>query len=82
MATRQRSSVSERSPDAVEIIVPLIIWSALFEIVIPLERSWHVPTIADPKDVLSYCLGAMVAAGFWKWRYGGEVKVTHGTARP
>ena len=53
-------------PDAVEIVVPLIIWSALFEIVIPLQRDWHVPTIADPKDVLSYCLGAMVAAAFWK----------------
>jgi hypothetical protein len=56
-------------PDAVEIVVPLIIWSALFAIVFPLQRDWHVPTIADPKDVLSYCLGAMIAAGFWKWHY-------------
>ncbi len=68
-------------PDAIEIVVPLIIWSALFEIVIPLERDWHVPTIADPKDVLSYCLGAMVAAAFWRWRYRQPVKTDPGTAR-
>ena len=56
-------------PDAVEIVIPLLIWSALFEVVIPAKLEWKIPTIADPYDVLSYCLGAVVAVAFWKWYY-------------
>ena len=56
----------DRPPEMIEIAVPLVIWSALFEIVLPLM---HVPTIADPKDVASYCLGALIAVIVWRWRY-------------
>jgi hypothetical protein len=56
-------------PDAIEIVVPLLIWSALFEVVIPGHWAWQVPTVADPYDVLSYCLGALGAVVFWKWYY-------------
>jgi len=56
-------------PDAIEIVIPLIIWSVLFEVVIPLHEEWHVPTIADPKDVLAYSLGALIATVFWQSYY-------------
>ena len=60
----------DRSPDAIEIVVPLLIWSALFEVIIPMQEVWHIPTVADPYDVLSYCIGAMAAAAFWRVYYG------------
>jgi hypothetical protein len=56
-------------PDAIEIVIPLIIWSALFEVVIPLHEEWHVPTVADPKDVLAYSVGALIATVFWQSYY-------------
>jgi len=56
-------------PDAVEIVIPLLIWSALFEVIIPSQTQWHSPKTADPYDVLSYCLGSLGAAFFWKWYY-------------
>jgi hypothetical protein len=56
-------------PDAIEVIVPLLIWSLLFEIVIPAQRIVRVPTVADPYDVLSYALGALAAVVFWRWYY-------------
>jgi hypothetical protein len=59
----------DRTPDAIEIVVPLLIWSVLFEVIIPMQETWHVPTVADPYDVFSYCLGAMAAATFWRWYY-------------
>lgn len=56
-------------PSTSEIVIPLIVWAVLFEVVLPSQRAWHVPTIADPKDVLAYCLGGAAAAAFWHWRY-------------
>jgi hypothetical protein len=59
----------DRPPEAVEIIVPLVIIAAAFEVVIPSRPQWRVPTVADPKDVLAYCIGALAAAAIWQWLY-------------
>jgi hypothetical protein len=69
ISRRLRLRGHDGPPDAVEIIVPLLIFSALFEVVIPAQQILRVPTYADPYDVLSYCLGALVAAVFWRWYY-------------
>ena len=63
-----RLRTHDRPPDSVEIVVPLMIWSALFEVV-PLQQIWHIPTVADPYDVFSYSIGALAAAVFWRWYY-------------
>ena len=59
----------DHTPDAVEVVIPLLIWSALFKVIIPAQREWKIPTVADPYDVLSYCLGALAAVVFWRWYY-------------
>lgn len=56
-------------PEGAEIIIPLLVLTAAFEVVIPYHQEWHVPTVADPYDVLAYTLGALLAVFFWKWHY-------------
>lgn len=69
-ATKQcRLRSHDGPPSAVEIVIPLLIWSVVFEawpIVIDLLK---VPSVADPNDILAYWFGAMVAAAFWRWHY-------------
>jgi hypothetical protein len=59
----------DHPPRAVEVVIPLVILAAAFEVVIPSHPQWQVPTVADPKDVLAYSLGSLVAVAIWKWYY-------------
>lgn len=52
-------------PEGFEIVIPLLIWSFLFEVLIPARREWSIPAVADPYDVLSYCVGT------WRLRSSG-----------
>ncbi len=56
-------------PEGFEIVIPLLIWSFLFEVLIPARREWSIPAVADPYDVLSYCVGALAAAVLWRAYY-------------
>jgi hypothetical protein len=56
-------------PEGFEIIIPLILWAFVFEVLIPGMPSWSIPTWADPCDILSYCVGGLAAALFWKVYY-------------
>lgn len=57
-------------PDAVEIAVPLVIWSWAFEVFLP-ARGWLGPRCAaDHRDVLWYSVGALGASLAWRWCYG------------
>jgi len=57
-------------PTTVEIIVPLVIWSVAFEVVLPRSAFWGKYLYADPWDVVCYCAGAAIAATVWRLRYG------------
>jgi hypothetical protein len=59
----------DRPPEALEIAVLLIVIAAAFEVVIPSHPEWHIPTVGDPKDVLAYSVGSLVAAAVWHWWY-------------
>jgi hypothetical protein len=58
------------SPRQGEIVIPLILWSWLFEIAIPKTTWLGDLCVADHLDVLYYAFGALIAALFWKWWYG------------
>ena len=58
-------------PRAYEIVIPLLIWSVVFELVLPATLAWSGLAHADPNDVLCYALGGCLSALYWKWRYGG-----------
>jgi len=54
-------------PAGAEILVPLVIWSIVFEIVLPQLGPFRGLAIADPFDILCYATGALVGAAFWRW---------------
>ncbi|HEX4072465.1 MAG TPA: hypothetical protein VHX68_14890, partial [Planctomycetaceae bacterium] len=56
-------------PRFLEIIIPLIIWSVLFEVVLPQNASWGRGMTADYKDVTYYAFGAFASSLFWAYRY-------------
>lgn len=57
-------------PTTMEIIIPLVIWSWLFEIVLPATRIMGDLCVADYRDILAYAFGALVAGVIWRWWYG------------
>jgi hypothetical protein len=64
------------SPQPGEIIIPLILWSWIFEIVLPQTDWFGELCVADHLDVLYYALGALIAAVFWRSWYGRTAEVT------
>jgi hypothetical protein len=58
------------SPQPSEIIIPLILWSWIFEVILPNTEWFHDVCVADYLDILCYTLGALGAAMFWRWWYG------------
>ena len=52
-----------------EIIIPLLVWSILFEIVFPHHPFWSRWVTGDPYDILYYSIGACCAMFFWQRRY-------------
>jgi len=57
------------APTASEILIPLIIWSWVFEIILPATRILGDRCVADYRDVFCYALGSMLAFVFWTWWY-------------
>jgi len=52
-----------------EVVIPLLVWSVLFEIVFPLHPFWKTHVVADPNDILCYATGAALALTYWNRRY-------------
>jgi hypothetical protein len=58
-------------PSAGELVIPLVIWSWVFEIILPRTELFGNWCVADYLDVMYYSLGALLAALFWRWWYAG-----------
>jgi hypothetical protein len=58
------------SPRPSEIIIPLIMWSWIFEVILPNTEWFRDYCVADYLDILSYTVGALGAAIIWRWWYG------------
>lgn len=52
-----------------EIVIPLVMWSVLFEIIFPLHPYWREWVYSDPYDIFYYSLGACLAAVYWQYAY-------------
>jgi hypothetical protein len=59
-------------PDAIEIVVPLVIWSLLFELWLPATETFSPWAHADHRDIAYYAAGGLGASVFWNWRYRAE----------
>jgi len=56
-------------PHADEILAPLVMWSAIFEIYLPHVKHFHHLAVADCADVLWYTVGALGASVMWQLTY-------------
>jgi hypothetical protein len=57
-------------PTAGELLIPLLMWSWVFEIYLPTVPFFEHLATADYLDILSYTLGGCLAAAFWGFWYG------------
>ena len=60
---------SDGPPEAYEIIIPVIIWSWVFEIILPATKLLGDLCVADYRDIFCYSAGALGASLFWNWWY-------------
>jgi hypothetical protein len=52
-----------------EIVLPLFVWSWMFEIYLPRTALFNGRAISDHWDIVYYSLGALLAAMFWRLWY-------------
>ena len=57
-------------PRSYEILIRLVLWSFLFELVLPYTRLFEGLATGDHADIFFYTLGAVAAAVFWRAWYG------------
>lgn len=57
-------------PEAVEVVIPLVIWAWVFEVLLPATGWLGGWCVADEWDVLWYAVGGCGAMAFWRWWYG------------
>jgi hypothetical protein len=60
---------SDDPPYAHEILLAVILWSWIFEILLPRVPFFYPYCFSDYKDILFYALGGLAAGLFWNWRY-------------
>ena len=56
-------------PTASEILIPLIIWSWVFEAYLPFTTFFKRLATSDYFDIFTYTVGAVLATIFWKLWY-------------
>lgn len=52
-------------PQAEEILIPLVMWSAIFELYLPRVGYFEGLAVADHTDILWYAIGALAASAIW-----------------
>lgn len=56
-------------PTPIDLVVPLLVWSLAFEVILPNLQGWRTIAFPDPGDIVSYAAGGLGAAIFWRWWY-------------
>jgi hypothetical protein len=69
MMKKIRLRSTDVPPTASEILIPLIIWSWVFEAWLPFTKTFKHLATSDYLDIFSYTVGAFFAAIFWKIWY-------------
>lgn len=59
----------DEPPQWHEILIPLVLWSAVFELWLPQSGLVGHLAVSDYKDIFYYTLGAFLSSLFWHFRY-------------
>lgn len=70
---RLRLRASDEPPTASEVIIPLVLWSVVFEIILPGTVWLGRWCVADYRDVLWYSVGALGSGVFWSIWYSSPL---------
>ncbi len=60
---------NDRPPRADEVIIPLLLWSAFFELYLPRVGYFQHLATSDYLDIVYYTIGALAASVFWRVWY-------------
>jgi hypothetical protein len=66
-------------PRGYEVLIPILLWSFVFEVWLPRAANFGRWAVSDPADILCYILGAQAALLFWQWCYSRPSRTS---ARP
>jgi hypothetical protein len=58
------------APQSYEVLIPLVMWSWVFEALLPRVNVFRGLATSDHLDIFCYTLGAFIASIFWKTWYG------------
>jgi hypothetical protein len=64
------------APTGAEVLIPLIVWSLIFELYLPTMPFFKHLATSDYRDIMSYTVGALFATLFWQFWYREEIKTT------
>ena len=62
-------------PRGDEILIPLILWSVIFELWLPTVGPFRELAFSDHVDILFYAIGGLLASLFWKRWYQSKSSV-------
>lgn len=57
-------------PSASEILIPLLVWSWVFEVYLPSTSLFKGLATSDYRDIVAYTVGGFLGAMFWKGWHG------------
>jgi hypothetical protein len=63
---------NDDAPSLNELVIPLLVWSWAFEIILPGTGLLGDRCTADYRDIVYYAIGALAAGIFWTWWYDVE----------
>jgi membrane protein CcdC involved in cytochrome C biogenesis len=69
MMRKVRLRATDQPPSGSEILIPLILWSWVFEAYLPFVPFFRRLATSDYRDILSYTIGGLFAALFWRIWY-------------
>lgn len=69
MMRKIRLRKDDAPPRANEILIPLLMWSWVFEAYLPFSKAFRHLATSDYMDIFAYTVGAFLAAMFWKFWY-------------
>lgn len=64
-----RFRTDDMPPRLYEILIPLIVWTLVFELFLPYTNLFRGLVFSDHVDVLFYTLGALIGSVFWQIWY-------------
>ncbi len=59
----------DSAPSGCELIIPLLLWSWVFELFLPRLELFRSLATSDYRDILCYTIGAAIAAVVWRLHY-------------